>query len=63
MWLLRLVGQYADGLVKLGEDFLQPGVRLLHDEGGAILGLALLYLSGLHDVGVAPRVGVEPTDE
>lgn len=61
--LLRLVGQYADGLVELGEYFLQPGVGLLHDEGGEVFGLALLYLGGLHDVFVAARVGVEPAHE
>ncbi len=61
--LLRLVGQYADGLVELGEYFLQPGVGLLHDEGGEVFGLALLHLGGLHDVFVAARVGVEPAHE
>ena len=43
MGLLRFIGQYADGLVKLGEDFCQAGIGLLHDEGSKVLGFALLH--------------------
>ena len=63
VWLLWFVGQYADGLVELGEDFLQSWVGFLNDECGEVFGLVLLHLSGLHDVGIATRIGVEPSDE
>ena len=61
--LLWFVGQYADGLVELCKDFLQAWVRLLHDEGSEVTGLALLHLGGLHDEGIAACIVVEPSDE
>ena len=63
MWLLWLVGKYSDGFLEFGEDFLQLGIGLLYYEGGKVLGLALLHLSGLHDVGVAVAIGIEPADK
>ena len=60
---LRFVGKYADGLVEFGKDFLQFGIGLLYYEGGEVLGLALLHLSGLHNVGVAVAIGIEPADK
>jgi hypothetical protein len=41
MGLLRFIGQYADGLVKLSEDYCEAGIGLLHDEGCKVSGLAL----------------------
>ena len=52
-WLLWFVGQNADGLIELSEDFLQSWIGLLHDEGGEVLGFTLLHLSGLHNIFVS----------
>ena len=60
LWFIR---QYADGLIELGDNLIDPWVRLLHDEGGKVLGLALLHLGGLQYIVVAAGVGVEPANE
>lgn len=60
---LRLIRQNVDGFVELRKDFRKTWVGLLHNKGSEILCIALLYLGGLHDIGITTRVVVEPADE
>jgi len=61
--LFWFIGQYADGLIELGDNLIDPRIRLLHNERCEVLGLALLHLGGLQYIVVAAGVGVEPANE